>query len=188
MCSLNTLAITAIGLIIFSTLGHLAQERNLHIGEVIVNGKCFRSRPLVFFSNCFRSPFRFERRICDAVRVPDDPAVSHTLGSGLLSAALLHRYRLPGKLWFRFLICWPFDARVGIFFELLSWWSFSISDRLRRHTIDHHRRFLGRTNSKSLLLSSIIHSAHLHGVHCVQFAIHHPGMLPSLTNSFEVVF
>ena len=38
VCSLNTLAVTAIGLIIFSTLGHLALERNLHITEVIVNG------------------------------------------------------------------------------------------------------------------------------------------------------
>lgn len=38
VCSLNTLAITIIGLIMFSTLGYLSQERNLPITEVIVNG------------------------------------------------------------------------------------------------------------------------------------------------------
>ena len=55
-----------------------------------------------FQLNRFPFPFQPKSRskhcIRYLLRIPDDPAISNPLGGRLLFAAVLHRYRLPGKL------------------------------------------------------------------------------------------
>lgn len=109
VCLLNVFTIFLIGFIVFSTLGHLSQERNLDITKVVLNGKSSSSIGL----NPFDGPF-----LMTFPAFPSGPSVAFVVFSEFLMTMPFPT--LWGAAFFLLLFFVGTDYQIGVAVTLLT--------------------------------------------------------------------